>query len=133
MFLSNTMQTVLLINHNHCYLRKVFILILFSLHEGQQVNLACLKLNEPIEIECETQHLASKIELFLEPDNPTTYLKNCPVESLENEINRFCKNLSKTDKCKFSVLNFTSGYADCYVSSKNISVSFQCNSKFLFI
>ncbi|XP_071130629.1 uncharacterized protein [Mytilus edulis] len=96
--------------------------------QGQQVHSACHELNKPIEIECETQYLASKIELSLEPENPTSHLKNCPAESLQNEINSFCRNSHKTDKCKFSVLNFTSGYDDCYISSKNMSVSFQCNN-----
>ncbi|CAG2227602.1 unnamed protein product [Mytilus edulis] len=98
--------------------------------EGQQVQSACHELNKPFEIECETQHLVRNIGIFLEPENPTSHQKNCPAESIKNKINNFCKNLNKTDKCKFSVLNFTSGYEDCYVSRRNISVLFQCNSDF---
>lgn len=88
----------------------------------------CLDLNGPVEIECETQYLVGDIELFLKPENSTSHLHNCSTESYKNKINSFCRNLNKTDKCKFSVSN--SGYEDCYVSSKNISVSFQCSSKF---
>ncbi|XP_071130345.1 uncharacterized protein [Mytilus edulis] len=95
---------------------------------GQQVHSTCLNVQELIEIECETQYLASEIEVLIEPENSNSHLKNCPAESIQNEINRFCSNLNKTDKCKFSVLNFTNGFEDCYVSSNNITVSFQCNN-----
>ncbi|CAG2227601.1 unnamed protein product [Mytilus edulis] len=94
--------------------------------KGQQVYSGCHDLKEPVEIECETQYLASEIEVFIEPKHLTSQLKNCPAESSKNEINSFCRNLNKTDKCKFSVLNFTTGYEDCYISNMNISVSFQC-------
>ncbi|XP_076073384.1 uncharacterized protein LOC143044989 isoform X2 [Mytilus galloprovincialis] len=96
--------------------------------EGQQVHSTCLKLNEQIEIDCEKQFLVDNITVLLEPEHPTNHLQNCPAESIGNQINSFCRNLKETDKCKFSVLNFTNGNEECYVSGKNISVSFQCNN-----
>ncbi|VDI12533.1 Hypothetical predicted protein [Mytilus galloprovincialis] len=95
-----------------------------------QVHSACHEMKKTIEIECETQHLVGNIELFLKPKNPTSHQINCPAESIKNQINSFCRNVNMMDKCKLSVLNFTSGYKDCYVSSKNISVSYQCNNNF---
>lgn len=92
----------------------------FSSNEGHQVYSICHDLKEPIETECETQYLASEIEVLIQPKHLTGQLKNCLAESIKNEINSFCRNLNKTGKCKFSVLNYTSGYEDCYVSSKNI-------------
>ncbi|CAC5410595.1 unnamed protein product [Mytilus coruscus] len=95
--------------------------------QGQQVETTCLDMNTPIKIECETQFLAGDIQISLEPENFISQQKNCTKNSIESELNTFCRNFNKWDQCKFNVLDFINGYEDCYVFSKHIAITYQCN------
>ncbi|CAC5410590.1 unnamed protein product [Mytilus coruscus] len=77
-------------------------------------------------IECETQFLAGNITLTFQQENLAIYQKNCRENSIENELNTFCRTFNKSDQCKFRLLDFMNKYEDCIVFSKNISVTYQC-------
>lgn len=97
--------------------------------KGQKIDTTCLDIETPIKIECETQFLAGQIYVSLEPKHLISQQKHCPEETIESELNKFCRNVNKTDYCKFEMLDFISGYKDCYVTSKNITVTYQCRGK----
>lgn len=80
--------------------------------------------------ECETQFLTGDITLTFQQQKPTLHLTGCQEESIEKDLNTFCRNFNNSDRCKFTVSDFMDKYEDCLVFSKKISVTYQCISKY---
>ncbi|CAG2210776.1 unnamed protein product [Mytilus edulis] len=95
--------------------------------QGQQMTATCKDMNRPIRIECEKQFLSGDISLLLEPTHLISKQKDCPEKSIESELNTFCRNVNKSDQCELNMSDFMSGYKDCYVTSKTITVTYQCS------
>ncbi|XP_071130624.1 uncharacterized protein [Mytilus edulis] len=95
--------------------------------QGQQMTVTCKDMNRPIKIECEKQFLSGDISLSLEPTHLIIKKKDCPKKSIESELNTFCRNVNKSDQCELNMSDFMSGYKDCYVTSKTITVTYQCS------
>lgn len=102
-----------------------------SFNKGQKIDATCLAIEAPIKIQCETQLLVGDISVSLEQHNLIGQQSICKNNSIESELNTFCKNFNKADQCEFNVLNFINGYEDCYVTSKHITVTYQCSGECL--
>ncbi|CAC5424397.1 unnamed protein product [Mytilus coruscus] len=94
---------------------------------GQKIDTTCLDIEKPIKIQCETQLLVGDISISFEPENLISQQENCSENSIESELNTFCRNFNKSDQCKFNMLDFISGYKDCNAFNKHITVTYQCS------
>lgn len=111
----------------------VYMDTFFSLNEGQQMTTTCKDMSRPIRIECEKHFLSGDISLSLEPTHLISKQKDCQEKSIENDLNTFCRNVTKSDLCEFNMSDFMIGYKDCYVTSKTITVTYQCRGKCFYM
>ncbi|XP_076073117.1 uncharacterized protein LOC143044822 [Mytilus galloprovincialis] len=94
--------------------------------QGQRIDTTCQDINTPMKTECETQFLTGDISLTFQQQKPTLHQTGCQEESIEKDLNTFCRNFNNSDRCKFTVSDFMDKYEDCLVFSKKISVTYQC-------
>lgn len=107
--------------------------ICFLLNEGQRIDTACQDMITPMTKECETQFLAGDITLTFQQENSNIYQKSCQEKFIEKDLNTFCRTFHRSDPCKFRVLDFMTKYKNCIVSNKNISVTYDCISKYFIL
>ncbi|VDI58152.1 Hypothetical predicted protein [Mytilus galloprovincialis] len=94
--------------------------------EGQTVDTTCQDVDTPIRIECETQFLAGDIALTFQQETQNIHKTDCQEKSIEKDLNIICRNIGKSDQCKFTVSDSMNKYKDCIMFNKNISVTYEC-------